>query len=308
MLLLKKQKNILGLDIGSKVTKAVQISFIGAEKPAIHICKMMPSGLLDEGFEGNLKTFLKDNKISTPLVACSVDDASIKIRKMELPKMPEADLKEAIKWNLRDLVEGETDNFIVNYSIISEIPDDDSAPMDIVAYAIMQDVIVEYKERLLRLGLEPFFIEPAAVTLASTLDRCHGDDDNYIAGINIGYKTSLFYVIGKRLFLFSRPMPGINIETQKKESETFNQKLGLEIQKSIDTFKVNFKMEDINHLYLSGGGATLPGLADYLKQNLGLAVDILNPFISLSYADTLDKDIIPSMFVQAVGLSYIQSQ
>ncbi|HLD43982.1 MAG TPA: pilus assembly protein PilM [bacterium] len=307
MLNLKKSKAVLGIDIGSKTTKFMQIVFTGTEKPIIQLCKLMPSGTADETFESNLKIFLRDNKIVTPLAACSIDDPSMKIRRMELPKMPEPDMIEAIKWNLRDLVEGDVDHFTVNYSIISENPKDETVPMEIVAYAIDKKVVDSYQLKISQIGFQPFFIEPASVTLASTLDRCHGADNAYVAGVDIGFKTTLFYVIGKRLFLFSRPMPEISLEAHQKEPETFNQKLALEIQKSIDTFKVNFKMEEIGTLYLSGGGALLPDLNKYLTMNLGITANTLNPFVTLNPAETLEPGIQPTLFAKAVGLAYLQA-
>jgi len=141
--------------------------------------------------------------------------------------------------------------------------------------------------------------------LASTLERCHGDDDLYTAGVNIGQQYSVFYVIGKRIFVFSRPLTSINIEQYEKDKKGFNQKLAIEIQKSIDTFKVNFKMEEIHHLYLSGGGALIPEIDIYLNTNLGIKTELLNPFSTLSNVEAFEG-IEPPLFAQAVGLAYLE--
>ena len=306
MLSMKKQKSILGIDIGNKLTKFAQVKFTGSSKPILEVCTIMPSGLLDEAFETNLKTFIKENKISNPLIAASMDHPSIKIRKVELPKMPDAELMEAIKWDLRDIVEGEIDDYTVNYSSIKGAGED-AEVLQFVAYAVKKAAVADFQMKLQSIGVDPFFIEPMSVSLASSLGRCHSSEGIYIAGVDIGYKNTFFYVVGNKTFVFSRPLLGLNLELQEKEQETFFQKLGFEIQKSIDTFKVGFKMQEINQLYLSGGGSLLPDISQYLTQNLGLQSEVFNPFSSFGNADTINKDFHPPLFAQAIGLAYIQS-
>ena len=97
---------------------------------------------------------------------------------------------------------------------------------------------------------------------------------------------------------------GINLGVQEKEPKTFNQKLAIEIQKSIDTFKVNFKMQDITQLYLSGGGALLPDIKEYLTVNMGMKTELLNPFVTLDNTDAF-QHFRPELFVQAIGLAYL---
>ncbi|MBF0106270.1 MAG: pilus assembly protein PilM [Deltaproteobacteria bacterium] len=301
----KKKKSAVGIDIGSRVTKVAQLSFSSTGHPAIERCDIIQTGLLDEGFEGNLKAYIKENKMTGAPAASSLEDGSMKIRKMELPKMPDLELIEAIKWNLRDIVDGNIDDFAVNFSRIKEDASTDEPKIILTAYAVKKEAVREYQNKIESIGLQAFFIEPSAVTLASTLERCHGEDDSYIAGVDVGYKHALFFIVGKGVFVFSRPLIGINLEAQEKERDNCNQKLAIEIQKSIDTFKVNFKMADVKKIFLSGGGALLPGITDYLKTNLGVETNHLNPFVNLSNVEPY-KEMPYSLCAEAIGLAYIQ--
>lgn len=305
MFKLGAKKSVIGLDIGSKVTKIVQLTYTGKDRPSLANCGMILSGLLDEGFSGNVKSYLREHKLVNAMVAGSLDDPSMKIRKMDLPKMPDADMIEAIKWNLRDIIDGNVDDYSVSFSRIKEEEGTEGGKLELMAYAIKKEAVENCLSTIQGLGLHPFFIEPAAVSLSSTLERCVGDDESYIAGVNVGYKMSLFYVIGKGVFVFSRPLAGINLESQEK-GEGFNQKVAIEIQKSIDTFKVNFRMEEIRSLYLSGGGALIPDLSDYLTKNLAIETRVLNPFATLAGTENLPEEVKPELFAQAVGLAYLQ--
>lgn len=299
------KKSVLGLDIGSHATKIVQLGFTGDDRPTLTAASLIDTGYADEGFSGNMKSYITENRLNRAQVAVSIDHDSMKIRNMELPKMPEADTIEAIKWKIRDIVEGDIDEYAISFSKISESDNMENPVTEIVAYAVKKEAVQTLKFSLEKLGLVPFFIEPASVTLASTLERCYPDQDRFIAGLDIGWKQTLFYVVGKGVFTFSRPLRDINLEVQQKDPENFAKLVAIELQKSIDTFAVNFKMQHISQVYLSGGGALIPGLAEYLQTNMGLEVAQLNPFKSVNVQDDMEG-VKPELFAQAVGLAYLQ--
>ncbi len=154
----KQKKSIIGLDIGSKSVKIAQLSFNGSNKPVLERCDFLPSGLSDESFGANIKNYLSENKLGHAMVAASFDNDTLKIRRMELPKMPPADAIEAIKWNLRDVVDGDIEQFTVNYSTIKEAGEDENASLDLVVYAINKNEVLKYKSQLEKWGLHPFMI------------------------------------------------------------------------------------------------------------------------------------------------------
>ncbi len=300
---MKSKKSVMGIDIGSRFTKLVKIG-VNKNQPQLEICDCVPVGSLDADFERLIHDHLKKRHVLSALAASTIDDPSMKIRKVEAPKMPDADLVEAVKWNLRDIVEDDIDKYYVTWSLIREFVDAEARKVEVVAYAIKKDAVVAHQRLIERVGLNPCFIEPASVSLAATLENCLGVTEDYVAGVNVGYHQTLFYIIGKGVFVFSRPMLGIHLQAQEKEPSTFFQKLAIEVQKSIDTFKVNCRMEDVKSLYLSGGGALLPGLVDYLNTNLGMATRLLNPLASFGITEATEE-IKPAVFAQALGLATI---
>lgn len=300
-----KQKSILGLDIGSQKTKVIQLAFTGKSQPELVLCDLLDTGRSDESFQANMKAYISDNQLKNAMAAVSLDDDSMVIRKFEFPKMPEADLMEAIKWSLRDSVEEDVDKYTIKYSKLGEIEEGDLTKEEIVVYAVNKDHVLDYKLKIEQCGVHVFMMEPEAVTLASALDRCHPDEESYLVGLDIGYQHTKFYVIGKRNFIFSRPVGGICYEQYEKSPEEFPQKLAIEVQKSIDTFQVNFQMQDIRSIYLSGGGALIENLSEYLQTNMGLPVEVLDPFKTTK----INIDIGPlksALFAQAVSLAYLQ--
>lgn len=302
---MSKKKSTLGIDIGSKKTKIVQLAFSGHVNPDLVLCELLDTGTADESFQANMKAFLSDAKLKGSMAAMSFDDDSMVIRKFEFPKMPEPDLIEAIKWNLRDHVVSDIENFTIKYSKISEIEEGDLVKMEVAVYAVNRNAVMERQLQIEQTGLVIYHIEPCTVTLSSTLDRCLPDEENFHAGLDIGYSNTRFYVIGKRNFIFSRPIGGICYEQYEKQPDDFHQRLAIEVQKSIDTFQVNFNMQQIQSLSLSGAGALIDDLAVYLKTNMGLETSNLNPFSTVSVGDKLGA-LRPELFAQAVSLAYLQ--
>lgn len=301
----KNAKSTIGLDVGSKKTKIVQLAFTGKAQPELVTCELLDTGLSDESFAANMKAYLGDAGLKGQLTAASFDDASIVIRKFELPKMPDADLVEAIKWNLRDHVSGDIENFTIKYSKLGEVEDGDLVKLDLVVYAANKTNVLDFKLKIESLGLPLFMIEPAAVTLASALDRVCPDEENHIVGLDIGYQKTKFYVIGKRNFVFSRPIGGICYEQYEKSPDDFPQRLAIEVQKSIDTFQVNFRMQPIKSIHVSGGGALIENLVGYLQTNMGLETSALNPFSTVLVKEN-QVAARPELFAQAVSLAYLQ--
>ena len=57
----------------------------------------------------------------------------------------------------------------------------------------------------------------------------------------------------------------------------------LEIQKTFDFCRATAGGEHIQKLYIAGGSARVYGLADILKQELGIPVEELNPFRKIKF-------------------------
>lgn len=296
---------VLGVDVGSKVTKVVQFKFTGKGGPELAVCESLDTGLNDESFVASFGAFLNDAKLKNSLAALSFDDESMVIRKFELPKMPHDELVEAIRWNYRDHIDEDLSLYNIDYSTIDVPNQEEGGLLHYLAYAVKRQAVQDFQLKMGQVGLTPFMLEPRDVTLASSLDRVIPDEEHFRAGVDVGYNTSKFYVIGRRTFAFTRYMPLVNYRFFEESPDEFRKKLAIEIQKSIDTFQVNFQMESVRSIHISGAGALVPDITDYLAKNLGLETISLNPFVNLHGAENF-SEVKPELFAQAVSLAFLQ--
>lgn len=274
-----KKTKILGIDIGSNLIKVV-LSINQSGKPStIDFCGILETGSSDAHYEKELREYLIKNRLTGNIATACLDDESFKIRKIDLPKMPEADLKEAVKWKMRDIVDGSIEDFVVRYSHLPQLTEGKKNVY--VGYAVRKSAVSHMITLMQRVGVTCEFVEPAAVSLSSILERQELGSDEWVGGIDLGAHHSLLVIVGHQKFYFSRPLMGINLAAAKADGNAFQQKLAAEIQNSLDTFAVTFHVEHINRLFLAGGGAQIEGLSDYLSQNLGIITQKVNGFLGL---------------------------
>ncbi len=71
---------------------------------------------------------------------------------------------------------------------------------------------------------------------------------------------------------------GVNEENRATILRSVSDILILEIQKTFDFFRATATGENIQHIYLAGGTARVPGLMDLLREEFALPVEELYPF------------------------------
>jgi type IV pilus assembly protein PilM len=82
--------------------------------------------------------------------------------------------------------------------------------------------------------------------------------------------------------------------------------LATEVRRSLDFYRRGHRDEDIDHLYLSGGSASIPGLAAFLGGEIGLNIEVANPFEYVVVGDEVTDEYLNDvgpMCVIAVGLA-----
>jgi len=79
--------------------------------------------------------------------------------------------------------------------------------------------------------------------------------------------------------------------------------LAEEIRRTLSLYGVMASEESIRTIYLSGGGAKVPGLCPVLEQSLGVPVQIADPFRGFRVGKHIDKDYLAeSAPLLAVGV------
>lgn len=314
------KKRSIGCDLGALCLKAVKLEKIeGGVSLVSKAMLKIPDTLSSDERGRQIQSFFKKNSLSIDgPVSVNIEDPTLLIRRMDLPRMPERDTKTAISWNFREFVEGSIENCIVNYLPIegmSEIGE----KMPITAFCIARRAVEERQSLMRKAGLKASSIEPNATALLAAFNHCYRRErDKYYVISDLGDSVSNFVVIGNGCLLFSRPLAHLSgrklmentsktlVAEKEKAADTvsdFISKLIIEIQRSIDAFCIMYKKERIDKIYLCGGGICLPDIVSRLSSGLGVEVEFFNPFENILHAETAVKLDTAPMYAVAVGLA-----
>lgn len=295
------RKDSLGLDLGRGELKFARLTSTAPDRHKLVFLQSLPA-------TENLKEFVVKQGLVDMPTAVAFQDETLHIRKLELPKMPPEDLKEAVRWQMRDVAESSMDDYTVSYSVLKEQVQTEITRLTLLGYAVKKTALQETELLLQKAGLKPFFMEPVPVSLAHSVERIAPSLENEWTGIvDIGVKKTYFAAIGNSRLQFVRYMTGVSMEQTMELKEGYPTKLALEIQHTIDAFSIACQVERLEKIFLAGGGASMGNLSSFLTQNIGIATEVLNPFqgIELAAPFALAQQK-PYLFGAALSMAFLK--
>jgi len=197
---LKKDKGLVGLDIGSYSIKAVE--FKSKKKGGEELYEVANIGLEflphDAIVEGTImdstavtetiKMIFDENKISNKNVAISISGSSVIIKKISLPSMETEELAESIIWEARHNIPYPYEETNVDYAILKPPPHSEDKNMDILLVAAKKDKVTNYSNAVQQARKNLDAIEVDAFALQNALEINYPEifREKTVALINLG--------------------------------------------------------------------------------------------------------------------------
>jgi len=242
------------------------------EKPIIKLAQPRKQSLKD-----NVATKILVTDLSLANHHCTVllKHGEYQLLQIEKPNVPAEELKQAIRWKLKDMIDYPVEQATVDVIDIPTDPSNARRQAYVYAVATRNELLSGYIESLIEFsasGLEAIDIpELAQRNLARYLEQ----ENRGLAMLSInGADGLLTFTSGGELY----HARGIDINIKHMLSEDSEQKsslyerLSLEIQRSLDNFERQFPYINVNRLVL----APFEGredFYDYLKTSLFVQVD-----------------------------------
>ena len=332
-------RKTLGLDIGSHSVKCVQL-----EKRGTGVYRLLSVGALEIAPEGidleedpkkmtvsAINKALEGITLRKTAIITAIGGVSTAIRQIELPFMTEKELASAIKWEARNYIPFDINDVELDYQIINTSKV--SNKLDIILVSVIKDFVRYHIELLREIPIEPQIIDvnPLALVNAVMFNE-EIDRDQFVVLMDIGDKNTTLSIYGEEGQYFVRNimisgndftddiMRGNGLSYADAERFKKNQdSVGLietikpsldnlvrEVRRSLTFYENQTKIKGFSTIILTGGSAPLKGLDSYLSSELGLPIEILNPFrkIEVEQASMLapfEKDL--CKLALAVGLA-----
>lgn len=161
-------KRTVGLDIGSSVVKAVQLKKAGRgyELEKFGIAEIYPG--VDKRSAGvnrrearieAVKQAMANGGISAKFAVSAVSGETIIIRYIQLPDMPENELKGAIRWEAEDYIPFPLDDVFLDSMILGRGDVGGAAKIDVLLVAAKKELVGEHMELLKAADLQPAIVD-----------------------------------------------------------------------------------------------------------------------------------------------------
>ena len=318
-----KKKDVIGLDIGCSSIKLVELKEDknGYKLQNLAISPLPPEAIVDGALMDSvtiidaIRDAIGASKTKTKDAVTSVSGHSVIVKKISLPFMTEAELEESIQWEAERYIPFDINDVNIDFQIFGSTPENPET-MDVVLVAAKKDVINDHVSVIMESGLNPVIIDIDSFALENMLAINYEiEKEEPIAVANVGASITNINIIKNNVSAFTRDIfkggNQITEEIQRQlhvdHEEAENIKVGTkvdltsqpiiqnvlkaaaeslanEIGNSIEFFQSTTTYEKIAKLYLSGGGSKIKDFDIVLQQQIGIPVEIVNPFKKIDYS------------------------
>lgn len=273
-------------------------------------------------------------------VTINVAGKGVILRRITVPRMTEKELTESIERLFTENVPFEMADVIWDYKVLPPATGNEAEEMDLLLVAVRNDTIYSMVEIIKEVGLEVagIDVDPLAINHALDVNGYLAMTEGNVAVINIGFENTTVMLIRNGYYYAHRDIPvatkvytealmryldltferaidvligreieGTEYETVSEIIETINNQLLEHIDRLFPTFRSVEETERPATLYLTGGGAWILGLRDFLQEHYQITVDVVDPFMQIAYNEEIfgeeDAQKVSPLLTIATGLA-----
>lgn len=335
----------VGLDIGSHAIKMVRLER-GSKRHRLlsfGIVKVHPENRTQQAVEEAkvlaIKKLLKDINPKKSLVVTSLDDPSIVIRQIAMPKMSAKNLQQAIPFEARKHIPYEPAEVKLSYQILEE-GKGRAATQEILLVAVPKVIFEAHLSVLRKANIEPYIVDVGPLALSNTyLDFQRLKKDETFVFLSIGASATTLNIYREGGYFFSRYIsfsggdflkkiekgPALEsteaemiqgasqnfvgsketvMSSSKTHNDTFqsaSNRLLLETRRSLTFYDNKMDKKGFKKIVMSGGGARIKGIARFMEDELMIPVEVFNPFESMDVdGGIFPEDVLKELTSQMV--------
>lgn len=311
------EKPVWGIDIGASSVKAVRLEKTrkGMKLLDIGIKELpMEEDFRQENIAAALDELIPEKK--RPKAVINFSGKAPLIRYLTLPVMPKGELDEAVKWEAKKLVSLPFDEMVVDFTIAGGRKEQEIKRYELVLVVAEKETLKEQWTMMRKAGLEILAIDVNPLSILSAIRLNYPNDliGNLIY-IDIGAVKTDITILKDGVLRFTRRMEmggdqitrrmGEELKLSYDQAEQLKREKGMageeaaqaliknevdrfivEIQRSVDYYRAQFREGIFKKIILMGGGALLSGFSDYFGTYFDSDVEIDDPFAAIIGAES----------------------
>lgn len=328
----------IGLDIGSAAIKLVELAPISggrwrlvsagtAPKPAGN---WIDSPSTQVAVVNIITKLAKEAGVRSKRVATALPEELISTHVLEMPVLSEAEVGQALLWQVEQYIPIPVDQAVWSYQIISR----SSAGVEVLLAAASRSLVDAYHQVVEQAGFETVAIETELMATARSIVPAGAATE---VVVDVGAKSTDVGIVSRGQMVFARTIPTAGeaftravesvLGIDSSQAEQYKSAYGFaesylggklntamkpvlaviatEVKKTIDFYVSKHPGESVKLVVLSGGAAALPEIVKMLSEMLGLEVSIGDPFSQVDLDEKQKKILLPggAFYSVAVGLA-----
>ena len=341
MALFGRSKVTAGLDIGSGFVKLVVVDHSKADP---EITKIATSALVPDAIvEGEvmdpvlvaetIRSVADQAGVGKKDVVAAVGGHDVIIKKIQMDRMDDSEAQELIRWEAHQHVPFDMESVQLDFQILD--PEGSSPQMSVLLVAAKRELIENRLTLLADAGIEPSVIDVDAFALHNSFEQSYPDSMNgMVALVNVGHETTNINILDDGVPIVVRDIPfgsrrireslqrerGMTADDAEDVIQGRSDVAGLEsfVVERVDELAVGIERaiafitaqsggEGVDQVFLSGGGARVPGVVDALGERLGVTTKLANPLERVAVRPEVNSEVavdeVAPMLMLPVGLA-----
>jgi type IV pilus assembly protein PilM len=237
-------------------------------------------------------------------VVTAVGGHDVIIKKIEMDRMKESDAREVIRWEAEQHVPFDIKSVELDFQILD--PNGTGGQMQVLLVAAKRELVDNKVGLLQDAGVNPVIIDIDAFALHNAFEHNYPEaSEGIIALVNVGHETTNVNILEDGVPILTRDIPfgsrKIREDLQRERGLTAEQAedvvqaretvhdLESFVESSADEVAVGIERasaflmtredgDSVGRIFLSGGGARIPGMAATLGRRMNVTTELVNSF------------------------------
>ena len=338
---MSKLPDHVGIDFGNYSVKAVELGNIRSSPTLVGFgSQSIPAGVLNSEEQGNqrklsnaLKSLYRGAGIRNKKVVLAIPESAVFTRYITLPGLKENELETAVFFKAKQYIPIPIEEVQMSYVILGF--DEAKSSYNILLVAAPKKTIDLYLNVVGQAGLEPLAIETESIAIGRAIYRA--TESKHMIALDFGSKTTDMSIMYDGKMIFSQSIAiGSDSMTQAlvnqfgfeyAQAEQYKRNYGItpnilenkiyntikpildamlvEVQRGIEFYKSTTLRTPPRDFFLSGEGALLPGLPQFIHSMFGTNVKVGDPWANIKIPKKLEPVVAKNRpnYTVAIGLA-----
>lgn len=340
---------VVGVDIGSSLLRAVEIDDAAKARPVVLRAHEvpLPEGSVKRGeilevhtVASAFKRLWASGGFRSKDVALGIGGQSVIVRDLAVPRMPLAQIKESLPFQVQDLLPVPVNDAVLDYYPINEGQSESGPVVNGLLIAAFKQAVTVNVTAATMAGLNPVSMDllPFAMTRLHSLS---GPTNGYAVHMNIGANATSIVIVQAGVPLFVRIVPAggddatravmSRLSVPRERAESLKRDLGLTSPGATDEERIAAEVIHeatselltavrntlayfagvrtgvvFDHLSVAGGATRMRGFASALAESTRISVVPVNPVAGVSLSRSLKNNATDEnlqSWITAIGLA-----